>query len=372
MLRGSNAVSAMAGFLGERSFDHCAISLAAHAAKRLKNRMSAPLISVLLVTFNQEAFVTEALNSVLAQTYSPLEIVVSDDASSDGTYAVLERLIGAYRGPHRVSLRRNPARRNVVGHLQDAVPFTSGELIVLAAGDDVSLPNRVAQLAEAWEASGRQAHALNSDLQQIDEHGARGTVLGGFTGLSRITLQDFLDRPAGFFGASAAYSRAVFERFGPLDPFNIFEDQVLPFRAAMLGHAAVVAEPLVLWRRLSQSNSMQFLQRPAQRRARLDKLIYQQQQLACYQRQRLADIATFLERGGSTNALPPHTQQIVQRIAQQAEAAATALQAASPDRALLGAVAVGKLGLKQALKLISAYRWPRLGDWWYRLRTAGR
>ena len=100
--------------------------------------MSRPLISCLLVTYNQEQWVEEALQSILAQTYSPLEIVVSDDASTDGTYPLLQRLIDAYDGPHRVVLRRNAVRRNVVGHLAEAMPSTTGELIVVAAGDDVS------------------------------------------------------------------------------------------------------------------------------------------------------------------------------------------------------------------------------------------
>jgi hypothetical protein len=334
--------------------------------------MARPLISVLLITHNQEEFVAEALDSVLAQTYSPLEILVSDDASSDGTYPLLERLVGAYRGPHRVSLRRNQNRRNVVGHIADAVPFTSGELIVIAAGDDVSLPDRVERFAEAWEKSGRRIHALNCALQQIDETGKRGGTLHGSGQRAQSTLRDFVDGNGAFFGASAAYSRAVFERFGPLDPFNIFEDQVLPLRAALLGEAASLPQTLVLWRRLSRSNSVQYLDRPAQVRARLAKVLYQQQQQACYQRQRLADIETFLARGGQSN---PELQRIATKLRQLAaiaEAGAQALQRKAPALALLGMALRGRLSLKQALKLWVIYRAPGLSDWWYRLRTRRR
>ncbi len=331
--------------------------------------MSRTLVSCLLVTYNQEQWIEEALQSMLAQTYSPLEIVVSDDASTDGTHPLLQRLVGEYRGPHRLILRRNAVRRNVVGHLADAVPSTTGELIVVAAGDDVSLPDRVERVAQAWENSGRRAHALNSALQQIDEHGALGTVLAGCGGRARSTLEDFVDRVGAFFGASAAYSRAVFERFGPLDPFNIFEDQVLPFRAALLGEVVTLDDTLVLWRRLSRSNSVQFLDRPAQAKARLGKIVYQQQQLACYQAQRVADIDTFLQTGGQRTQALLDMQERLRRSAAAANAAASALQRPLPLLALLGAALRGALPLKQALKLATLHRVPALADWWARLRS---
>lgn len=334
--------------------------------------MSRPLVSCLLVTYNQEQWIEEALQSMLAQTYSPLEIVVSDDASNDGTYPLLQRLVDAYDGPHRLILRRNAVRRNVVGHLADAVPFTTGELIVVAAGDDISLPDRVECVARAWESSDRRAHALNSGLQQIDEHGVRGIVLAGCGGRARSTLEDFVDRAGAFFGASAAYSRPVFERFGPLDPFNIFEDQVLPFRAALLGEAITLDDTLVLWRRLSRSNSVQFLDRPAEAKARLAKIVYQQQQLACYQAQRVADIDTFLLSGGQRSQALLDMQARLRQSAAWANAAAQALQRPLPSLALLGAALRGALPLKQALKLLTLHRMPGLSDWWSRLRMGKR
>ncbi len=330
--------------------------------------MSRPLISCLLVTFNQEQWVGQALQSLLAQTYSPLEIVCSDDLSADRTYLMLQQMAASYRGPHRIVLRRNEVRRNVVGHLAEAAPFTSGELIVMAAGDDVSLPQRVSRLVEAWEASGRRAHALNSGLQQIDERGAPGISIPGCGGRHSYDLADFDGRPFTFLGAAGAYSRAVFERFGPLDPFNIFEDQVLPLRARLLGEAICVDDVLVQWRRLAQSNSLQFVERPARARARLAKLVYQQQQLACYLAQRIADIDFHLARDA---ALAGELAPIRARLAQHqavAVAAATALQRPQPALALLAAAGKGRLSFKQALKLVSLHRAPGIADRWAALR----
>ena len=51
--------------------------------------MTAPLVSVLIPCFNAERFVGAALESVLAQTYAPIEVIVVNDGSSDGSAAVL-------------------------------------------------------------------------------------------------------------------------------------------------------------------------------------------------------------------------------------------------------------------------------------------
>ena len=114
----------------------------------------APRISLVLLACNQEAWAADAAASVLAQACEPLEIVLSDDASTDGTFAVLAKAAGEYRGPHRVRARRNERNLGIGAHWNRLVAETSGALLVCAAGDDLSLPHRVARLAAAWDASG--------------------------------------------------------------------------------------------------------------------------------------------------------------------------------------------------------------------------
>ena len=77
--------------------------------------MRRPLISCLVVTYNQEQWVEEAVQSLLNQTWPSLEIVCSDDASSDGTWSILQRLAANYTGPHRLILRRNAQRLGAQG-----------------------------------------------------------------------------------------------------------------------------------------------------------------------------------------------------------------------------------------------------------------
>ena len=65
-----------------------------------------PLITFALMAYNQEQLIEEAVAGALAQTYSPLEIILSDDCSTDRTFEIMEEMADEYKGPHSVSIRR--------------------------------------------------------------------------------------------------------------------------------------------------------------------------------------------------------------------------------------------------------------------------
>ena len=132
--------------------------------------MPAPrLVSMVLLAYRQEAFIEAAVRSALAQDYDNLEVVLSDDSSPDGTFAIMERLAEDYRGPHRIVLNRTAGNAGLLPHFYQAVGRASGELIVAAAGDDISHPDRVRRLAEAWQKEG--ADAVYSRHDVIDDQG---------------------------------------------------------------------------------------------------------------------------------------------------------------------------------------------------------
>jgi glycosyltransferase involved in cell wall biosynthesis len=100
--------------------------------------MSGPLVSVILPAYNAEAFVARAIRSVLAQTYRPLELIVIDDGSTDGTRRVIDGfapevtvLTQANAGPY--------AARNL------GIAHARGPLIAFADADDAWLPDKLAR-----------------------------------------------------------------------------------------------------------------------------------------------------------------------------------------------------------------------------------
>jgi glycosyltransferase involved in cell wall biosynthesis len=217
--------------------------------------VKSPLLTFLVIAFNQEHFVREAVEAAFAQTYSPLEVMLSDDCSSDGTFEVMRRMAAEYHGPHRVVLNRNRIHRSLGGHLNEAVAMSRGELIIGAAGDDISLPHRTLAIYEAWEKSGRTATSIHSDYVQIDHNGRQiGKVIQRQQepqpGEQRLLT------PAGFvrtlqptvFGCTHAFSRRLFQTFGDLPVALIHEDEVLALRSILAGSITYINQPLVKYR----------------------------------------------------------------------------------------------------------------------------
>lgn len=207
-----------------------------------------PLVTLVLYAHNEARFVEEAVRSLLAQDYAQLEIVLSDDGSTDGTWEIMQRLASGYTGPHRVLLNHNPTNIGIGSQINAAVAMTTGELIVLANADDVSHLDRVTRTVGAWLSTEPHATAVWSALFQIDEDGKPlGRVMDG--ALEMRNLEHALrQRVGGPQAASLAVDRRVFDAFGPLPANLILEDNPLVLRALLCGRVLRIADSLVDYR----------------------------------------------------------------------------------------------------------------------------
>jgi len=209
-----------------------------------------PLITFLILAYNQQRFIREAVEGAFAQTYSPLEIIISDDCSSDRTFEIIKDMVDAYAGPHRVVLNRNKKNLGIGEHVNRVMEISEGEIIVASAGDDISLPERTKVVHEAFQSSNRKTMAVFSDFVFIDEHSNIGKVY-------KCSLPHDFQNPvqlcrrlfAGFTGASGAWRREIFSYFGPMRSAVTFEDRVVVFRAALLGDVLHIPKVLVQYRR---------------------------------------------------------------------------------------------------------------------------
>ncbi|MEW6406693.1 MAG: glycosyltransferase family A protein [Chloroflexota bacterium] len=96
------------------------------------------MINFYIIAYNQERFVAEAVAGALAQTYSPLEVVLSDECSDDRTFAIMQDMARAFKGPHKIVLNRNEKHLGVGAHINRILELCTGDWIVASAGDDVS------------------------------------------------------------------------------------------------------------------------------------------------------------------------------------------------------------------------------------------
>lgn len=218
--------------------------------------MTAPRITLAVLAYRQAGFIDAAVRSALDQVCEPVEVLLSDDASPDTTYAQMQALAAAYHGPHQVIVRRNARNMGIGEHINEVVRAARGELIVMMAGDDQSLPQRVARVAAAWDASNQRLDLIASHLIDMDQDGIDQGVLRVDDLAQWRSLDDWARQRPYIVGAGHAFTRRMFDRFGPLGPKVSYEDQVNVLRALLGGGACTIDEPLVRYRRGGVSDRM--------------------------------------------------------------------------------------------------------------------
>lgn len=180
-----------------------------------------PLVTFALFTYNQEQYIREAIEGAFSQTYEPLEIILSDDCSSDQTFEIMQEMAAAYKGPHRVIVRQSLENRGLLNHILDVARESHGEYIVVAAGDDISMPERTSIVIPYFK--DKDVLAISSDEVVIDENGEVRNW-----DQSRFKKRDFSHTSdnAWLHGATAVY-RSEFLKLIPNTVSRInFEDTV--------------------------------------------------------------------------------------------------------------------------------------------------
>lgn len=111
--------------------------------------MSLPLVSICIPTYNGERFIAEAMNSAISQTYTNIEIVVSDDASKDTTLSIIER----YKTKTDIPIRVYNHHPNGIGaNWNHSIQKAQGIYIKFLFQDDVLAPNCIAEMVAVMQA----------------------------------------------------------------------------------------------------------------------------------------------------------------------------------------------------------------------------
>lgn len=206
-----------------------------------------PLVTFALFAYNQEKYIREAVEGAFSQTYSPLEILLSDDCSSDRTFEIMEEMAREYRGPHLVKVRHSPTNRRLIGHINEVVALAEGNIIVMAAGDDVSFPDRTDELVAIYR-KWPSTFSACSDYFTFDTKPSHITATEQ-SGVRRFSLLRAALNFGGWGqGASYSYRRECFYWPEPMPENLELEDRILPFRAAILGDVAYTKKKLLKWR----------------------------------------------------------------------------------------------------------------------------
>lgn len=210
-------------------------------------------MSVALCTHNGRLYIEEQLRSILGQVPAPMQLVVSDDASSDGTLDVVRRL--AAESDVEVDVLVNPVALGVTANFERAVRACTGDIIVLSDQDDVWHEGRLARAVEVLEARA-DLDLVASDAQLVDATGARlplrlleslGVGAAELEGVRSATAFHWLMKRNVVTGATVAFRRRLLERALPF-PAAWVHDEWLAAIAAATARIDLLPEPLIDYR----------------------------------------------------------------------------------------------------------------------------
>jgi glycosyltransferase involved in cell wall biosynthesis len=125
---------------------------------RSLTQSAAPLVSILVPSFNGAPWLREALDSLLAQTYPNIEILLLDDASTDDTAAIA----GEYDG--RIRYIRQPRNLGIYDNVNVGIAEAKGELIATYHADDIYLPTMVEEQVAYLQAHPEVGAVFTSDI----------------------------------------------------------------------------------------------------------------------------------------------------------------------------------------------------------------
>lgn len=183
-----------------------------------------PLVSVICLCYNHRRFVEQALESVLNQTYTNVELVVVDDFSTDGSVEVIRRFIQKYPQVSFLALEKNLGNCRAFNKGYDQ---SKGEFIIDLAADDLLGPDRIEKGVASFLKNGERMGIHFSDAEIINEDGMlKGYHSDRFPHNSvpqgniykQVLSRYFINSPTMMF------RREVFEKLGGYDESLTYED----------------------------------------------------------------------------------------------------------------------------------------------------
>lgn len=203
--------------------------------------------TAVVFTYNQSRFIAEAVNAVLSQKFDGLEVILSDDGSTDDTYEIMSQIASSYKGPHIIRLNKNKKNLGFVGHLNLVFKLATTQFIIYNPGDDISLPNRFQKLWMEYKKT--NALLVHSDVIEITEAGREKGIKSQKDILRGISLFQTARKMSLCIGATCGWDRDLMKIFDEISETDTYDDVIFYFRAKLAGERiGYVKEPLMLYR----------------------------------------------------------------------------------------------------------------------------
>lgn len=211
-----------------------------------------PLVSILLLSMNHEQYIEQCIQSVIGQSYKNIEIIYLDNASSDNTYELGKKLLEQSHIPFKIF--QNKESKSISKNLNFLLDNSTGQFVSPLSTDDWFSPENIEKKV-AFFSDNPDTGALFSNGWFYYENEKKSVLNDSSTFKRGNLFKEVLTHPDCLFYAGMMYNRSIFEKVGRWDENLLIEDVDMYIRICLIAPIDYINEPLVYYRRSSESAS---------------------------------------------------------------------------------------------------------------------
>lgn len=216
---------------------------------RADMELVAGLVSVVIVTYNQESLVEETIRSALDQTYPDIEVIVSDDASTDGTVGVVQAIAALDNRVRCIVAERNAG---ITENCNRGLMAAKGEFIAWLGGDDIFLPEKIEKQVALFRRDPRVT-LVGTDVEVFFADGSPSYVTRCKAMSRQAGAREFIRLPNHIPSSSFMFRRAAVSGLRFDSRLKVVSDWLFNVECALAGRIDYVAETLTRYRRWSNN-----------------------------------------------------------------------------------------------------------------------
>lgn len=212
--------------------------------------MNSPLVSIIVISYNQGKYIRENLDSIKNQTYTDIELIIGDDASADQSVEVFEKWLqeNAYPAAFQNFHTKNTGLATI---LNECLEKATGKYIKLLAADDFLHPEAIEKCVAKLESVGEDYGMVFTDTYAIDDKSRILPDIADYDALGNVTAAEFRRLlPVGnrIAALTVLMRKTAVEKTGPYEAQFLVEDYYRWLRISQLYFVAYIPEKLAFYR----------------------------------------------------------------------------------------------------------------------------
>jgi alpha-1,3-rhamnosyltransferase len=220
-------------------------------AKQVKDpETNMPLVTIVIPSFNHESYIEDCVKSVCNQSYSPLQVIVIDDGSSDGSPEILSNLKASY--DFELIVQKN---MGLATTLNTALSLAKGEYFCMMGSDDIMLPNKTATQLDYMRRNNDVA-VCGGNVEYIDEEGIRLPRHEKKLAERKLDFEDlFTNKKPAIAAPTSMFMTSILKDLNGFDASSRLEDFPLWLKMTNTGYKMGAVSDVVLQYRKHNSNT---------------------------------------------------------------------------------------------------------------------